>query len=70
MKPQARVLHRNEALQMVTDLGDCIENVINIADGAEDHTKILALDTLVLLQTKRQILQCEIARWADCEVQS
>jgi hypothetical protein len=60
-----RVLARNEAQQMVTDLGDAIEKVIMMTADADDTTKVMALDTLSLLQTKRNILQGELAQAAD-----
>jgi len=61
-----RVLHRNEAAQMVTDLAFAIERIIMIAADADDPTKVCALDTAVLLQTKKNIIESEIA-WADRE---
>jgi len=60
----ARVLPRNEAQQMVTDLGTAINNVIGLAAEASDTDKIFALDTIVLLRTKQVTLEGEIA-WAD-----
>ncbi len=67
MKAHQRVLHRNEAQQMVSDLGDAIENVIMLAGEMTDTDKVLAVDTLIILQTKRNILQGEIS-YTDCEV--
>jgi uncharacterized protein YfcZ (UPF0381/DUF406 family) len=58
------VLPRNEAAQMVTDLGTAINNVIGLAAEASDTDKIFALDTIVLLRTKQVTLEGEIA-WAD-----
>jgi hypothetical protein len=61
-----RVLPRNEAQQMVTDLGTAIDNVITMAGEMNDLDKVLAVDTLVLLHTKRSTLRSEIA-WTDRE---
>lgn len=66
MKPQPRVLHRNEAQQMVTDLGTAINNLICLAAEMSDTDKVCALDTLILLRTKQSTLEGEIA-WADRE---
>lgn len=65
-RAQARVLHRNEAQQMVADLGTAINNVISLAAEASDVDKVLAADTLVLLRTKQATLESEIA-WTDRE---
>lgn len=67
-RQQQRVLHRNEAQQMVTDLGTAINNLIGLAAEMSDTDKVCALDTLVLLRTKQSTLEGEIA-WADREVQ-
>ena len=61
-----RVLHRNEAQQMVVDLGTAINNVICLAAEMSDTDKVCALDTLVLLRTKQSTLEGEIA-WTDRE---
>lgn len=61
MKPQARVLHRNEAEQMATDSGTVINNVISLAAEASDVDKLLAMDTIVTLRIKQSILEGEIA---------
>ncbi len=66
MKAHQRVLQRNEAQQMATDLGDAIENVIMLAGEMTDTDKVLAVDTLIILQSKRNILQGELA-YSDCE---
>lgn len=63
-RAHTRVLHHNEAQQMVADLGTAINNVISLAAEASDVDKILAADTLVLLRTKQATLEGEIA-WAD-----
>lgn len=59
-----RVLRRVEAVQMVTDLSTAIENVISLLDEVSDSGKVLGADTLVLLQTKRNVLQVEMG-WAE-----
>jgi hypothetical protein len=61
-----RVLARNEAQQMATDIGQAIGNLIGLAAEMTDTDKVFALDTLVLLQIKRNILEGEIA-WTDRE---
>lgn len=66
MSRHQRVLPRNEAQQMVTDLGTVMHNVIMLAAEASDIDKTAALDTLVMLATKRNILESEIA-WTDRE---
>lgn len=55
------VLRRAEAEDMVKDLETAIHNVISLLDGASDMDKVRGADTLVLLQTKRNILEGEIA---------
>lgn len=54
------VLPRSEAMQMATDLGTAIHNIISLAEQGDDTDKVLALDTLVLLQTKRNVLDCGV----------
>jgi len=66
VKPQARVLHRNEAQQMVADLGTAINNLIGLAAEMGDTDKVFAMDTLVILRTKQATLEGEIA-WSDRE---
>jgi len=51
------VLARNEAQQMVSDLGTAIENVIGLAAEMSDTDKVFAMDTIILLNTKRSVLQ-------------
>jgi hypothetical protein len=63
-----RVLHRNEAQQMVTDLGTAISNLISLSAEMSDTDKVFALDTLVLLRTKQATLEGEIA-WVDCDAE-
>jgi hypothetical protein len=59
-----RVLRRCEAVQMVTDLRTATENVISLLAESSDVDKVLGAETLVLLQTKRNILESEIL-WAE-----
>ena len=66
MKPQPRVLARNEAQQMAVDLGTAINNVIALAAEMSDVDKLLAMDTVVTLRVKQSILEGEIA-WSDRE---
>jgi hypothetical protein len=58
-------LARAEALQMVTDLGTAIGNVISLAAEMSDTDKVFAMDTVILLHTKRSVLEGEL-RYSDC----
>jgi hypothetical protein len=63
-----RVLARAEAQQMALDLGDVIGTIISLAAEGSDSDKAFALDALVTLQTKRNVLETAI-RDADRECQ-
>ena len=59
-----RVLRRCEAQQMVTDLNLVIDNIISLLADASDVDKVLGAETLVLVHTKRNVLEGEIS-WAE-----
>jgi len=61
-----RVLHRNEAQQMDLDLGDVIEKLIMLAGEMDDTDKVIAVDAMIIVQSKRNILQGEL-KYSACE---
>jgi hypothetical protein len=56
------VLRRGEAEEMVSDLGEVMEAIIMAcADVDDEGSKARAFDALVKIQTKRNILESELA---------
>jgi hypothetical protein len=65
MRPEAKpVLPRSAAMQMVEDLGTAIHNIVSLAEQSSDSDKVLAMNTLLLLQTKRNVLESEVM-WSN-----
>jgi hypothetical protein len=51
---------------MVTDLGDVIEKLLMLAGEMDDCDKVIAVDAMIIVQAKRNILEGEI-KYAACE---
>jgi hypothetical protein len=61
-----RVLARSEAQQMATDLGDVMDTIIGLAAEGSDADKAFAMDALVTLHTKRNVLEDAIREADQC----
>lgn len=62
-------MSREEAKQLVTGIGQAMDNILMMVNGGDSAAKILAFDTLSLLQDKRHVVEAELAA-AGSEVQS
>jgi hypothetical protein len=61
LKPNPRVVHQNEAEQMVKDLNQAIDNVLTLAELADEHPYTeIALETLVSLRNMRDVIRLEM----------
>lgn len=60
-KPNPLVVHQNEAEEMVKDLNQSIDNVLTLAELADEHPYIeIALETLVSLRHMRDVIRLEM----------